>query len=450
MNSKGALGPPHSSEAEKAVLGAVLRESQLLHTVIGKANLLPDYFYLDSHRRIFSLMLEQDGKGEPIDLLSMAERLQSGTSDREKVSSSYLIELIEASPLTQNIEYYAELIKNKHYLRRIIDACNSTLKHAYASDGDINFFIEQVEKEFLAIASDQDRGKGLVSAKDALIPTLEELERRITSDSFITGISSGFNDLDRTTGGWQKSDLIILAARPGMGKSALALNWLVNAVKTNKDINIAIFTLEMSKEQLLERILSSEGRIDSAKLRTGDLSDDDQDRLMHAAREIDRIGRQIVIDETPGISLMELRSRCRRFQRENGLDMIIIDYLQLMTGSMLAQKQSREREISEISVGLKNMAKELAVPVIALAQLNRGPDARPDKKPRISDLRESGSMEQDADQILFVYRDEYYNPNSEHVGKAEVLIAKNRHGEVGSAFLAWLPNYVSFHNLMKD
>lgn len=449
-NEKDTFAPPHSTEAEKAVLGAILRDPEQFQVVVGKTRLSVDHFFLDSHRRIFEAFIKQDNENNPIEMFAIAEIVFGNANTSDSIGPGYLVDMVQASPLTQNIEYYAEIVKKKYYLRRIIKACQQTGQKAMESDGEISAFIGEVEKEFLDIARAQDEGGGLVSAKDALIPTLEELERRIMSTSEVTGITSGFVDLDRFTGGWQRSDLVILAARPGMGKTALALNWVLNAVKSSKERTAAIFTLEMSKEQLMERLLSAEGRVDSSRLRKGDLGEEDQDRLMRAARSIDDLGLRLVIDETPGISLMELRSRCRRFQRERGLDLVVIDYLQLMSGSAQAQKQGREREISEISMGLKAMAKELAVPVIALAQLNRGPDARPDKRPKISDLRESGSMEQDADQILFVYRDEYYNQNSEFAGKAELLIAKNRHGETGSAFLAWLPNYVSFHNLMKE
>ena len=443
---------PHSLEAEQAVLGMILREPSLIHTVIGKSGLTASHFFLDPHRRIYQAMVELDARSQPIEALSVMETVQHdrSRSGASPVSGSYLVDLLVGGPLTQNIDFYADVVKKKAYLRRIITACQSTAHRAYSSNDDIFSFIEEVEKEFLTIAREQDKGSGLVSARDALVPTLDALERRILADGDVTGVPSGFMDLDRYTGGWQSSDLVILAARPGMGKTALALNWAMNALKGASEITVGIFTLEMSKEQLVERLLSAEGRIDSVKLRKGDLSDEDQDRLMHAAREISKLGKRLVIDETPGISLMELRSRCRRYKREHGLDLVIIDYLQLMSGSSVAAKQSREREISEISMGLKAMAKELALPVVSLAQLNRGPDSRPDKRPKISDLRESGSMEQDADQILFVYRDEYYNPNSEHAGKAEILVAKNRHGETGSLHLAWLPSYVSFHNLLRE
>lgn len=442
--------PPHSIEAERAVLGAILNAPEQFHAIIDRTSLEPKHFFVDTHRQIFQWMMELDEGKAPIDMVNLVVKSDALAKKSTPLGMEFLVELSQSSPFTQNAEYYAEIVKQKFYLRKIIDICQETTQKALSAEGYSPAFVENIEKTFLGIAKEQDNREGFKNAKEVIITTLEELERRITAEGTITGVSSGFHDLDHFTGGWQKSDLIILAARPGMGKTALALNWALNAVKSKQDLVTAIFTLEMSKEQLMERLLSAEARIDSVSLRKGLLSDDDQDRLMHGARTINEFSHRLVIDETPGISLSVLRSRCRRYQREFGLDLIIVDYLQLMSASAVSQKQGREREIGEISMGLKALAKELAVPVIACAQLNRGPDARPDKRPKISDLRESGSMEQDADLILFVYRDEYYNPNSEHAGKAEVLIAKNRHGETGSAYLAWVPNFVSFHNLMKS
>jgi replicative DNA helicase len=265
----------------------------------------------------------------------------------------------------------------------------------------------------------------------------------------VTGVPTGYTELDKLLGGFQPSDLIILAARPGMGKTAFALNCAANAAKAGK--NVVIFTLEMTKEQLMGRVLSSEAKVDSSRLSRGDLTEDEEDRLAQGARLVYTLSATMGIDETPGVTLMELRSRCRRYQKEFGLDMVIIDYLQLMGASSAGKRyESREREISEISMGLKSLAKELKIPIIALAQLNRGPDARPDKRPKMSDLRESGSMEQDADLIAFIYRDEYYNPGSEDTGVAEINIAKNRHGSTASIKLAFLPNFVSFQNLFKE
>lgn len=439
---------PHSRVAEKAVLGAILQDPENLNIIADRVGLQGEHFFFEIHQTLFEVMSRLDIQNEPTDIITVAEALRNNEVDPDKLGPAYLVELTESAPFTENVEHHAAIVRNKFYLRHVIKTCQDTIQQATASEDDVAKVIENVEREFLKISGDQDDRGGLVLSKDILLPTLEGLEQRIASDGTITGVPSGFTDLDAFTGGWQSSDLIILAARPAMGKTALALNLAMNAVKSGN--RVAIFTLEMSKEQLMERLLATEGRIDSTRLRKGDLTEEDQDRLMFAARAINENAEMFAIDETAGISLSEVRSRCRRFHKEHGLDLVVIDYLQLMSGSSASKKEGREREVSEISMGLKNLAKELHVPVISLAQLNRGPDQRPDKRPKISDLRESGSMEQDADIIMFVYRDEYYNPNSEDAGKAEVIIGKNRHGEVGTATLAYLPNFVSFHNLLKE
>jgi replicative DNA helicase len=443
MSTK-TFAPPHSVEGEKAVLGAVLREPDTLNLVADK--LIPDHFFLDAHQQIFGAMVELYNANEPTDILTVAEKLRRLGRASEYLGPAYLVELTESSPVTQNVEHYARIVRDNFYLRRIIDACQTTVKKALAYDGGVAGFIGDIEKEFLEIANQQDHN-GIYTTVDVLDATIAEIESRLNNDGRLTGVPSQFVDLDRITGGWQNSDMVIIAARPGMGKTAFALNVCVNAVKSGK--HVVFFTLEMSKTQLMSRIIASEARIDSGKLRKGDLSEDEQDRLMHGVRSIGTLPAMLGVDETPSISLLELRSRCRRFKKEHGLDMIIVDYLQLMTPGGTKRYDSREREISEISGGLKALAKELNIPVIALAQLNRGPDNRPDKVPKLADLRESGSMEQDADMIMFLYRDEYYNPNSEDAGKAMVKIAKNRHGALEDIHLAFAPHFFKFTNLQK-
>ncbi|MBI2602523.1 MAG: replicative DNA helicase [Deltaproteobacteria bacterium] len=439
---------PHSAESEKAVLGAILRSPASFHQVIEKTYLKGEHFFLDYHRQIFEAMLSLDAQGKPIDYFTVSETL---VKLQVPINLPFLIELVENSPISENIEYYSNIVKEKYYLRKIIKICEDTSSTARAAQGEAKDVLSEVEKEFLHILNEQDRNEaGLISAKKILETLLETLEKRMAAAGTLSGVASGFTELDKITGGWQKSDLIILAARPGMGKTALALNWAMSAVKSKPDSKVGVFTLEMSKEQLVERLLSAEGKVDSNKLRQGDMSEDDKDRLMYAARILNDLGDRLVIDETPGLSISELRARSRRFKREHGLDLIIIDYLQLMTASQTAQRQGREREISEISTSLKALAKEIAIPVIACAQLNRSPDARPDKRPKMSDLRESGAMEQDADLIMFIYRDDYYNPESEDAGKSEILLAKNRHGETGKVYLAWHPHFVSFYNLIEE
>ena len=440
------LTPPHSPEAEKAVLGAVMRDQD--NVTIVEGILSPEHFFVDAHQKIFEAVVELSAANESVDILTVADKLRAHTQGNDLLGPAYLVELTESCPVTQNIEYYAQIVRSDYYRRRIIRACQDTIQSSLKFEGSVDSYIESIEKEFLSIAKDHDR-KGIVSAQKVLDDTILQIEERLAHGEEITGVPTGFNELDHHLGGFQNSDFIILAARPGMGKTALALNVASHAAKSGK--NVVVFTLEMSKEQLMSRVLSSEARVDSSRLRRADLTEEEEDRLAQGARNVYQLSRCMGIDETPGVTLMELRSRCRRYQKEVGLDMIIVDYLQLMGVHNVGKRyDSREREISEISMGLKALAKELNVPVIALAQLNRGPDARPDKRPKISDLRESGSMEQDADQILFVYRDEYYNPASEDAGVAEVAIAKNRHGGTATIKLAFQANFVAFQNLYKD
>ena len=444
--SENSIVLPHSLEAEKAVLGSIFQNQDNLNIIQDKSGLEPSHFFFESHRKIFTSILELDKKSEPCDLITIIEHLKSQGVD--SIGAAYLIELAQSCPVSGNIEFYSRIVRETFIKRRLIEKGQEVIQKALQAEGTSTELLELLEKELLLISSENDRkGEGLISGTDVLQETIGVLEQRILSDTLITGVTSGFTDLDAITGGWQSSDLIIVAARPAMGKTALGLNFASNALKANK--RVVVFSLEMSRSQLMERILATEGRVDSGRLRKGDLGDEDQDRLMHAVRTINTYSSRLYIDETPGLTVSELRSRTRRHRKEHGLDLVIIDYLQLLSGSSNTKKEGREREVSEISMSLKNLAKELNVPVIAMAQLNRGPDSRPDKRPKSSDLRESGSLEQDADIILFVYRDEYYNPNSEDAGKAEIIFGKNRHGGQGTVHLAYLPNFVSFHNLMK-
>jgi len=438
--------PPHSIDAERAVLGAILREPLSLNLVADKV--ATDDFFLDVHRRVFKAMVELDAANEPTDIVTVADRLQRSSGEGEPIGPAFLVELTEKSPVAQNVEYYAELVKDYKTLRDVIGACQSTIAKAMACQGKAVGFVEDVERELLQISARQDRKGGIVSHIDVLNDTIAELEKRLAMDSSVTGVTSGFTDLDAVTGGWQKTDLIILAARPAMGKTAFALNCTINAVKAGHPV--IFFSLEMANIDLMSRLVASEGRVDSSRLRRGDLTEDDRNRLMQGVRQIGTMPAMLGLDETPGMSLMEIRSRCRRFKKEHGLGLVVIDYLQLISASSGRKSDSREREIAEISSGLKSLAKELEIPIIALAQLNRESDKRIDKRPKMSDLRESGSIEMDADLILFVYRDEYYNKASEDAGKAEIIIGKNRHGSTENVLLAYQSNFVSFHNLMKS
>jgi replicative DNA helicase len=444
--------PPHSQESEKAVLGSILKDSNHLSTVSAEG-LLAEHFFLDAHRQIFQAMMELDAANEPPDFVAVVEMLKRGANAQgQEIGLGYLVELMENAPVAQNVAYYANQVKKHFYLRRIVALGQSVSARAATADGDVNEFLGDFEKEILTIFSSQDRSGGITPVSAVLAETLDDIEARIQNNGQPTGVPTGFHELDKVTGGFQRSDLIVLAARPAMGKTALALNFAAHACK--KGFPTVVFSLEMPKKQLITRLISAEGRIDSSRLRKGDLTDDDLSRLSVAVNIVN--GMPISIDDTGGITLVELRSRLRRYDKElrhgsqdgRGLGMVIIDYLQLM-GSSSKRADSREREVAELSGGLKALAKELDVPVIVLSQLNRSADTRTDHRPKTSDLRESGAIEQDADLIMFVYRDEYYNPNSEDVGKAEVIISKNRHGELAEVKLACQLNFVSFYNLMK-
>lgn len=434
--------PPHSAEAEKAVLGAVLRDPENLIQV---ENMIESkHFFLDAHQKIYQAITSLSTQNETPDILTVADKLRGLDGGNEYLGPAYLVELTESCPISQNVEYYARIVRTDYYRRRIIASCQETIKGASNFDGSVESFIENVEKEFLSIAQQYDR-KGIIPLRDVLDSTIDEIEQRLKRDEKLGGVPSGFYDLDNLLGGFQKGDLIIVAARPGMGKTAFAVNCAVAAAKSGK--NAVIFTLEMRKEELMMRVISGESRVDSSKLRRGDLSEEEGDRIAEGARRIYSINSNLGIDETPAITMMELRSRCRRFKKESSLDLIVIDYLQLIGSSSNKRTESREREISEISMALKALAKELDVPVIALSQLNRSPDFRTDKRPRMSDLRESGSIEQDSDLILFLYRDEQYNPSSEFAGTAELIVGKNRHGATTTIKLAFQPNFLMFQNL---
>ena len=433
-----AAVPPHSVDAEKAVLGAILNEPA---TFVNVSNILrQEHFFVEKHQVIYDVITKLDCDGRAADVITVAEL----AGYRGKISVAYLSELVDSCPVTLHIDHYANIVKQCHVRRKIIKSCQNVIQKTLHYDGQDEEFLEQIEKELLQATEEQEQ-RGLIPAGDVISAVMDELETRIGLGDKLTGVPTGFKDIDAVTGGWQASDLIILAARPGMGKTALALNWAVAAAR--KGFPTAVFSLEMSSSQLVMRLLASEAKIDSSKMRRGNLNDDEQDMLMQGVRQLNELSSPLNIDDTPAITMMELRSRSRRFKREHGLGLIVIDYLQLVGRNVEARYENREREISEISRSLKALAKELSVPVISLAQLNRAPDARPDKRPRMSDLRESGSMEQDADLVLFIYRDEYYHKSSEDAGKAEVIIGKNRHGPMETIELAFLANYVSFHTL---
>lgn len=433
--------PPHSLEAEQAVLGSIMLDPQQSSIVFEV--LRPEDFYRDSHRYIYLATREIFENGEPVDLVTVAENLrQAGTL--ESIGGISTISQIAASvPSAANVEYYSKIIAEKALIRQLIKMAGYIEEKGYEAGEEAFALLEEAEKLVLEI-SQRQISKGFISIKEILLTTFDKIEYLYANKGNLTGIPSHFKELDRITSGWQPSDLIIIAGRPSMGKTALVLNMAQNAaVKTG--ISVALFSLEMSKEQLVQRMLCSEAMVDQQRVRTGELLDMDWPKLTQAVGPLSEA--PIFIDDTVGISLPELRSKARRLKMEHGLGLIIIDYLQLMTVGK--RMESRQQEVAQISRGLKGIARELSVPVIALSQLNRGVEQRQDKRPIMSDLLESGAIEADADLISFIYRDEYYNPDSEKKGIAEVIIAKHRNGPVGTVELGYLKEFTKFVNLER-
>ncbi|MGE0174032.1 MAG: replicative DNA helicase [Oligoflexales bacterium] len=436
---------PHSLEAERTVLGAALRNSDFLNFIV--TNLEARHFYEESHRKIFIAISSLLTQLEPFDIETVSKRLREQNPEGSSVDQAYLVDLIEKCQNIQNIEYYVRIVSRIYTLRRIAQACENTLT-ALSSPDCIESSMEKIEEEFLSILNDFD-SKGIERADKALAITMSQMQRRLESADNIDGVPTGLIKLDHITNGLQNGDLIVLAGRPGMGKTALALNVATCAALSGR--SVVLFSLETTKEQLMSRVLSSVAQVDLDKLRKGDLNEKEQDRLMEAARKVYDSQEFLAIDETPRISVNEIISRCRRYQKEGALDLVIIDYLELVRGSRISTTSyEKKREITEINMSLKSLAKELGIPIMVLVQLNRGPDARTDKRPKLSDLRECENIDGDADLILFLYRDEYYNSQSELAGIAEVIVAKNRHGSTGTAKLTFKQRYLSFQNLFDD
>lgn len=434
--------PPHDIDAEQAILGSMLTDKD---AVIAALEVLKeDSFYREDHKLIFSAITSLYSKNEPIDVITVkAELSEMGVLDRVG-GLEYLVELPERVPTTANVERYVKIVDEKAMLRRLISTANELIALGYDESEDVDNIMDMAEKRVFDMAQKKNT-KGYSVMKDILVESFAELERLYNQKGNVTGVSTGFYDLDNITAGLHNSDLLIVAARPAMGKSAFAINLAANAAIMSK-VPVVIFNLEMSKEQVGNRILCSEALVDSNKIRTGQLDDEDWMKLAQTLGKMS--DAPIYIDDTPGISAMEIRAKCRKLKIEKNIGLIVIDYLQLISGSG-KKNTSREQEISEISRSLKILAKELNVPVIALSQLSRTAEKRDDKRPMLSDLRESGAIEQDADIVMFLYRDDYYNPDSEKKNVAEVILAKHRGGSTGTVELAWLPSYTKFANLER-
>ncbi|HEY8341855.1 MAG TPA: replicative DNA helicase [Calditerricola sp.] len=431
--------PPHNIEAEQAVLGAVFLEKEALITAMEIVR--PEDFYRLAHQRIFQCMIDLLERGEPVDLVTVTAELQSRKWLEEVGGVSYLTDLANAVPTAANVEYYARIVEEKALLRRLIRVATQIASTGYGETEDVGEILSQAERSILEISQRRSRGQ-FVSIKDVLLETYEKIEFLATHRGEVTGVASGYPDLDRMTSGFQPSDLIIVAARPSVGKTAFALNIAQNVGIRGE--TVAIFSLEMSAQQLVTRMLCAEGNLEAHKLRTGYLEEDDWERLTMAISTLARA--PIFIDDTPNITVTEIRSKLRRLKAERGLSLVVIDYLQLIQGRS-RYAENRQQEISEISRSLKGIARELHVPVIALSQLSRAVEQRQDKRPILSDIRESGSIEQDADIVAFLYRDDYYDPETDRKNIVEVIIAKQRNGPTGKVELVFLKEYNKFVSL---
>ena len=435
---------PHSIEAEQSVVGAMLMDKDAI--TAASEMISGSDFYQSAYGVIFDSMVELFNEGKPVDLITLQERLREKEVPAEIASLEFVRDLVTAVPTSANIKYYAQIVADKSMMRRLIKLNEEIENVCYAGKEPLEAVLEKTEKSVFELLQRRNTGD-YVPIRQVVLNALERIEKASKNKGTVTGIPTGFIDLDYKLSGLQPSDLILVAARPSMGKTAFVLN-IAQYVAFKKMKSVVIFSLEMSKEQLVNRLFSLESQVDAQALRTGNMKDSDWEKLIEGAGIIGQ--SQLIIDDTPGISVSELRSKCRKYKLENDLDLIIIDYLQLMTGSIGRSSESRQQEISEISRSLKGLARELNVPVIALSQLSRAVEGRPDKRPMLSDLRESGAIEQDADVVMFIYRDEYYNKDSEYKKQAEIIIAKQRNGPVGTVHLAWLGEYTKFANLSRQ
>jgi replicative DNA helicase len=433
---------PHSVEAERSVIGSMIMDSEAVLTAMEILN--KEDFYGNQYGLLFEAMVNLYKEGKPVDIITLKEKLKEMEVPAELGSIEFIRELLTAVPTSANVKYYSNIVKEKAQLRSLIKVNEEIANACYVGKDPIEDIMNTTEKKIFNLM--QSRGGGdYVPIRDVVINALEKIEAASKTSGSVTGLSTGFIDLDYQTSGMQPSDLVLIAARPSMGKTAFVLN-LAHSIALKQDVCTAIFSLEMSKEQLVNRILSMESKVDAQVLRNGKLEDSDWERLIESAEVVGN--SKLIIDDTPSISIAELRSKCRKYKMEHNLGIIIIDYLQLMSGSGRSS-DNRQQEISDISRSLKALARELSVPVLALSQLSRAVEQRQDHRPMLSDLRESGAIEQDADVVMFLYRDDYYNKDTEKKNIAEVIIAKQRNGPVGTIELAWLPQYTKFGNLSK-
>lgn len=433
---------PHSGEAEQSVIGSMIMDRDAITTA--SELIVAEDFYQSQYAVLFDTILELYNGGKPVDLITLQNRLQEKNISPELSSLDFIRNLVTVVPTSANVKYYAGIVKEKAILRRLIKVAEQITNQCYLNKEPLETILEQTEKQVFDVIQNKT-SEDFVSIQEIVIHALESMEAAAKNRGSVTGIPTGFYDLDFKTAGLQPSDLILIAARPSMGKTAFVLN-IAEYVALKINIPTVIFSLEMSKDQLVKRLISMNAQVDSQAIRTGNIKDEDWIKIAESARIIG--SSPIIIDDTPGISISELRSKCRKFKLEYNLGLVIIDYLQLMSGNK--KSESRQQEISEISRALKALAREISAPVIALSQLSRAVEQRPDKRPMLSDLRESGAIEQDADVVMFIYRDEYYNRDTEEAGISEIIIGKQRNGPTGTLKLKWLSQYTKFGNLERQ
>ena len=433
--------PPQNLVAEQSVIGSMIMDKDAI--AVAAETVTQEDFYDQRYGVLFETMIELHNEGNPTDLITLQNKLQEKNLPPNISSLEFIKDLISSVPTSANVRHYANIVKEKSLLRQMIKVTEGIANECYLDKSSTDDILDKAEKQVFDTLQRRNTGD-VVDIKDVVVESLESIEAAARNKGSVTGVATGFYDLDYKTAGLQPSDLVLLAARPSMGKTALALNIAEN-VAVRQNISTVVFSLEMSKDQLVKRLLSMYSRINSQAIRTGNLTDDEWVELVEAARVIGN--SNLVIDDTAGISVSEVRSKCRKLKLENNLGLVIIDYLQLMTGTK--HSESRQQEISEISRSLKALAREIDAPVLALSQLSRAVEQRPDKRPMLSDLRESGAIEQDADVVMFIYRDDYYNHDSEEKGISEVIIGKQRNGPTGTIKLAWQPEYTNFANLER-
>lgn len=434
---------PHSIEAEQSVIGSMLMDREAV--IAASEIIVGSDFYQHQYGVMFDAMVELFNEGKPVDLVTLQDRLKEKDVPPEVSSLDFVRDIVTMVPTSANVRSYAQIVHEKAVLRKLIRTTEEIANTCYAGKEPLEDILADTEKQIFNLLQSRST-QDFVPIKQVAINVLEKIEEAYKTQGTVTGVPTGFIDLDYKLSGFQPSDLVLIAARPSMGKTAFVLN-VVDHVAVRKKLPCMVFSLEMSKEQLVNRMLSMESNVDAQKLRTGSLTDSDWDAVVEGVGIIGNA--KLVIDDTPGISISELRSKCRKMKLEHGLSIVIIDYLQLMSGSGKGGNDNRQQEISEISRSLKALAREMHAPVVALSQLSRACETRTDHRPMLSDLRESGAIEQDADVVMFLYRDDYYNKDTEHPNEAEVIIAKQRNGPIGTVTLIWKPEYTKFVNATR-